>query len=230
MKETILNLGWRLFMPLVKNYYRIAKKCSFAKKTYISYKTCFEGSNHLGRGTYAIGTRIGFGSYIAEEAYFFQAQIGKYTCIGSRTATICGKHPINTFVSVHPGFFSKKNKKGPCYTKEQLFEEFSYVDEAGTSVRIGNDVWIGADAKIMEGVTIGDGAVVAAGAVVLKDVEPYAIVAGVPAKVIKYRFDEEEREWLLQLKWWDKPEKWIRENAEHFTDIKELRRKCEKDK
>lgn len=84
---------------------------------------------------------------------------------------------------------------------------------------IGNDVWIGANAIILQGVTIGDGAIIAAGAVVTKDVPPYAIVGGVPAKVIKYRFSDEVILKLLQIKWWDKPEEWIIQKLEKFTDV-----------
>jgi chloramphenicol O-acetyltransferase type B len=73
-------------------------------------------------------------------------------------------------------------------------------------VVIGNDVWIGAEAIIMSGVTIGDGAIIAARAVVVKDVAPYAIVGGNPAKFIKFRFDEMTIERLLAIKWWDWPE------------------------
>ncbi|MGB0498557.1 MAG: CatB-related O-acetyltransferase, partial [Rubricella sp.] len=66
-----------------------------------------------------------------------------------------------------------------------------------------NDVWIGARAIIMSGVTIADGAIVAAGAVVTKDVEPYAIVGGNPARVIRYRFEQRVIERLMALSWWD---------------------------
>ena len=81
---------------------------------------------------------------------------------------------------------------------------------------MGKDVWIGCDVTILAGVTIGDGAVIGAGAVVTKDVEPYAIVGGVPAKLIKYRFDEEIRSKLKALDWtsWDDDK--IKRNADLF--------------
>jgi tetrahydrodipicolinate N-succinyltransferase len=84
-------------------------------------------------------------------------------------------------------------------------------------VIIGNDVWIGANAVILDKVKIGDGAVIAAGAIVSKDVKPYTIVGGIPAKPIKKRFSEEEIEKLLEFKWWEKDIRWIRENYELFS-------------
>lgn len=78
---------------------------------------------------------------------------------------------------------------------------------------IGNDVWIGAKSTIMSGIKISDGAVVGAGSTVTKDVPPYAIVAGNPAKIVKYRFSEDIIEKLLQIKWWEWDEKKIKENA-----------------
>lgn len=86
----------------------------------------------------------------------------------------------------------------------------SFINYAHTTpAEIGNDVWIGQNAVIMDGVKIGDGAIVAAGAVVTKDVAPYAIVGGVPAKLIKYRFDEATIKDLLRLKWWELSDKEI---------------------
>jgi virginiamycin A acetyltransferase len=70
-------------------------------------------------------------------------------------------------------------------------------------ITIGNDVWIGARAVILDGITIGDGAIVGACAVVTKDVPPYAVVAGVPARVIRYRFSEKKIRTLLELQWWE---------------------------
>ena len=215
----ILNSGWRIVQPLVKLYYRVMKRCSFDRGAYLSYLTKFEGNNRIGRNTYVPGTIMGYGSYISDNSHFFHVQIGRYCCIGARTAVICGRHPIDKFVSVHPFFFRGK-ENGFSYVEKSIFDEYVYADkDTKTSVIIGNDVWIGADAKIMEGVTIGDGAVIAANSLVLKDVEPYAVVAGVPAKVIKYRFEPEKREYLLNIKWWEKPQKWISENATLFSDI-----------
>jgi hypothetical protein len=78
---------------------------------------------------------------------------------------------------------------------------------------IGNDVWIGAKSTIMSGVKIGHGAIVAAGAVVTKDVQPYSVVGGNPAKHIKFRFDEKQIEKLLEISWWDWEESKIKEEA-----------------
>lgn len=97
------------------------------------------------------------------------------------------------------------------------------------NIVVGNDVWIGINAIIMDGVTIGDGAVIGAGAIVTKDVEPYAIVGGVPAKLIKKRFDKKTINRLLKSKWWNLDEKVIRAAApflfsrrvEEFLDILE---------
>ena len=84
---------------------------------------------------------------------------------------------------------------------------------------IGNDVWIGEGVTIKGGVTIGDGAVLAMNACVTRDVPPYAIVGGVPAKIIRYRFDNNIIQGLLSIRWWDKPEDWIIEHAPDFCDI-----------
>jgi acetyltransferase-like isoleucine patch superfamily enzyme len=79
-------------------------------------------------------------------------------------------------------------------------------------ITIGNDVWVGYGATILSGVTIGDGVVIGAGALVCRDVEPYAIIGGNPAKVIRMRFDEQTVSRLLKLSWWNWPEEKVREN------------------
>lgn len=83
-------------------------------------------------------------------------------------------------------------------------------------ITVGNDVWIGARATVLSGVTIGDGAIVGAGAIVTDDVEPYAVVAGVPAERVSWRFPEPVREKLLDLEWWNWDERTMRANREFF--------------
>ena len=93
------------------------------------------------------------------------------------------------------------------------------MDMPAQRTRIGSDVWLGNDVRIMGGVSIGDGAVVGTGALVTKDIPPYSINVGVPAKTIRYRFTEEQIKKLLAEKWWEKDEKWLRDNIERFGDI-----------
>ena len=80
-------------------------------------------------------------------------------------------------------------------------------------IHVGNDVWIGATSTIMSGITIGDGAIIGAGSTVTKDVPPFAIVAGNPGKIVKYRFTDDQIEKLLQISWWNWEENKIKENA-----------------
>jgi len=107
---------------------------------------------------------------------------------------------------------------GKSFVDKTLFQEQLSVD--GFACKIGNDVWIGTDVLIIGGVTIGDGAIVAAGAVVAHDVPAYAVVGGVPAKIIRYRYDTEKIEQLLKFKWWDKSEQWLKDNVSLFATEK----------
>jgi acetyltransferase-like isoleucine patch superfamily enzyme len=92
-------------------------------------------------------------------------------------------------------------------------------------VSIGNDVWIGANVCILPGVNIGDGAIIAAGAIVNRDVPPYSIVGGVPARVIKYRFDDWMIDKFLKIRWWDWSIERIEENIEYFYEPMEFVRR-----
>lgn len=201
---------------------------AFLKKTYLAWKyrkqnvrfgkgvllaaDCrFEGCNRIGNGSSFFGS-MGFASYIGDECRI-HANIGRYCCIAPRVVTLRGSHPTKDWVSMHPAFFSTEKQSGFTYVNETKFGEKKPV------LSIGNDVWIGDSAILYDGITIGDGAVVAAGAVVTKDVEPYAVIGGVPAKVIRYRFTPEEIARLLSAKWWDRPEEWLREHADRFENI-----------
>lgn len=181
--------------------------------------TEFEGNNYLGNNTRVLRSKMGFASYIASDAQLSDLIIGRYSAIGPRVSIIRGQHPSSRFVSVHPAFYSMGNPvSNLSFVTENIFEEHRYA-EGNYAVKIGNDVWIGQNASIMEGITIGDGAIIAAGALVVKDVLPYMIVGGVPAKKIRQRFSEQEMEYLLKLKWWEKDEKWFAAYAKYFSDI-----------
>ncbi len=190
------------------------KQVEFGKNTQVSVSSVFEGYNKIGKESSFSGV-MGYASYIGNNCSI-NAKIGKYCCIASRVNTVSGTHPTKEWVSVHPAFYSTKKQCGMTYAEEDRFSEYKSI------IEIGNDVWIGDSVLILDGVKIGDGAIVAAGAVVTKDVPPYAIVGGVPAKVIRYRFSDKEIEYLLNLKWWNRPEQWIKENADKFSDINNL--------
>lgn len=106
-----------------------------------------------------------------------------------------------------------------------MFEEYSYVDkERKYALEIGNDVWIGQNVFLIGGIHVGDGAVILAGAVVTKDVPAYAIVGGVPAKIVKYRYDDETIEFFLNIKWWNNSGEWYKEHWELLCDIEKLKK------
>jgi hypothetical protein len=121
-------------------------------------------------------------------------------------------------------FISLKKQTGCTFAKKQYAEEYRFYDkEREIAFKVGNDCWIGHEACFVGGVEVGDGAVVLARAMVTKDVPPYAIVGGVPAKVIGYRYDEATIEMLLRVKWWDKDVKWFEEHADLLCDMEKFK-------
>ena len=180
----------------------------------------FEGNNYVGDRTVLRDCSLGFGSYVADQSVLYATDIGKFCSISSDVRIVVGTHPSSIFVSTHPAFFSSSNPSGVSYVSETLFEEVRYSDQdMKRLVTIGNDVWIGYGARIFSGVTIGDGAIVGAGAIVTKSIEPYSIVGGIPAKLIRKRFDDDTITFLCGFKWWDQCEDWIQKHAVEFRDI-----------
>lgn len=148
-------------------------------------------------------------SYIGPKTRLIHADVGKYCSIADESNIGMGTHPLD-FISTSSIFYSPKNGTGSNWVKmNTVFNEYKRVI-------IGNDVWIGARAMVLGGVKIGNGAVIAAGAVVTKDVPPYAIVGGIPAKIIKYRFSPELIDQLEKSNWWNLSEKEIKDNITIF--------------
>lgn len=205
--------------------YRINKKYSsnISLKARIDSLSIFEGRNCIYSRTSIFQSEIGFATYVSSNCLFNKTKIGRYCSIASNVKIIAGNHPTSRYVSTHPIFYNNKVLSGLSIKSTNVFDEYSYADKSERFFCvIGNDVWIGEDVKIINGVTIGDGAIIATGAVVSKDVPPYAIVGGVPAKVIKYRFSEEEIKYLLKLSWWNNDINWLEENVNLFQDIDKL--------
>ncbi len=149
--------------------------------------------SEVGRRNLIRNSSFGVGSYTGTNCVIKNTTIGNFCSIGWNVSIGGGNHNHRN-VSMYTDYWYKRT----------FGVEFSdnRVNESAKPVFIGNDVWVGSGATILSGIQIGDGAVVGAGAVVTKNVPPYAIVVGVPAKIIKYRFSEETIKALLTLKWW----------------------------
>lgn len=201
------------------------KNVKFYKKVIIDRNTLFEGNNAIFNRTIINNSHIGFATYIANNCTIKSTKIGRYCAIGDNVRTMLGIHPSKDFVSIHPAFFSTSKQSGFTFTDKQLFEEHKYTDQQNKYVvEIGNDVWIGNNVMIMDGVTIGDGAIIAGGAIVTKNVKPYEIVGGIPAKFIKKRFSDQDIKYLLDLKWWNWKKSEIEKYSSFFIDIKQLKK------
>lgn len=180
----------------------------------------FEGKNRIYPGSCVFRSSLGRGSYVGPNSQLRRSKVGRYCSIGPEVLVLSGTHPIDEKISTHPCFYSLKNQAGFTYVKEQLFDEFLFCPpEKKYFVEIGSDVWIGARAIILGGVRIGHGAMIAAGSVVTKDVDDYAIVGGVPAKQLRFRFNEDVRRDLLEERWWERDEDWILENQHRFSKV-----------
>jgi phosphonate metabolism protein (transferase hexapeptide repeat family) len=161
-----------------------------------------------------IGSSLGDYSYLAgRDGMVIYSQIGKFCGIASHVMINPGEHPMDRVTQHHCTY--RRRRYGFSATDDEVF--FGW--RRSQPCRIGHDVWIGSAALIMAGVTIGTGAVVGAGAVVTRDVRPYEIVAGVPARPLRRRFVDPVIEKLLRIAWWE----WDRATLQaRFDDLSDL--------
>lgn len=155
--------------------------------------------------------QIGDYSVLAYNAHAANVCIGKFCSIGPNFCCGLGLHPSGG-ISSSAMFYSTSKLNGMTLSKDN-----KYVERKQTV--IGNDVYIGANAFVLDGVRISDGAVIGAGAVVTKDIPPYAVAVGVPARVVKYRFDEKTIAALLEKRWWDGSEEDLQKVEQNFWDV-----------
>lgn len=208
----ILSGLYRTFIyPIRKCILEIKSGSILCPGVYVR-NTVLEGKNYLGKKTSFTDGKIGYGTYVNREGDFSHTVIGRYTSIGTRVRTEIGDHPLE-HVAMHPAFNDPEKVFGYSYVNQKNWESVT------KGIFIGSDVWIGNDVKILDGAVIGDGAVVGSGAVVTGELPPYSISAGVPARVIRYRFPDEKIQKLLSDPWWEKETAWIEKHIEDFSDI-----------
>jgi acetyltransferase-like isoleucine patch superfamily enzyme len=165
------------------------------------FRSTICGPLYLNKNT-QVGPDVVAGKYTGmnESCFIARGAIGSYCSIGARSSINPFNHPTN-WLSTHEFQYHPKS-----YDWIEEYRNFARLERAPdmfASVTVGSDVWTGHNVNIMGGVTVGDGAIVAAGSVVTKEVPPYAVVAGVPAVVKRFRFPEATINRLLRLKWWD---------------------------
>ncbi len=182
--------------------------------SYIDYSASVSLDSSLSKGV-KILKNVNLGNckvekftYVGINSNFSNTSIGSFCSIGPEVICGLGTHPTN-FASTYPGFYSQKASGSVWFGHNHDFEEQS-------KTIIESDVWIGARAIIIGGVKINTGAIIAAGAIVTKDVPSYAIVAGVPAKIIKYRFSPDVIKALLDSKWWELEDDLLKKVAIHI--------------
>ncbi|MFT4847950.1 MAG: acetyltransferase-like isoleucine patch superfamily enzyme [Parvicella sp.] len=170
-----------------------------------------DGFNVLFQDVILVDSTLGEHTYIQKGSTICHAKIGKFCSIAANVTIGPGIHKIDS-VSTHPAFYLKDTPLLKVFVKEDLFVPFKLTT-------IGHDVWIGINAVLIDGVTIGTGAIIASGAVVTKDVPPYAIVGGVPAKVLRFRFGQIEIEKLLLSQWWMNTDEVLNKESRNYLDV-----------
>ncbi|MEZ8107294.1 CatB-related O-acetyltransferase [Vibrio cortegadensis] len=193
-------------------------KVHFMKGSRFCRASKFEGYNSIGEDNNLTDVSIGRGSYTGHNVRLSSVKIGRFSSIASGVKNTTGNHPTSKYISTHPAFFSQGKAAGFTFSEKQLFNELNRLNNEYL-VEIGNDVWIGEDVLILDGIKIGNGSIIGARSLVTKDIPPYSICVGTPAKVIKFRFKEKEIRNIESKKWWKWDFNKLKENSTKFSDI-----------
>ncbi len=167
----------------------------------------------IGPNCTIVEATIGDYTYAAGDASIIYSQVGKFCSIASHVRLNPGNHPMHRVTQHHMTY--RRRMFGFAETDDEEFFNWRRAHP----VKIGHDVWIGHGAIVLPGVTVGDGAVIGAGAVVTKNVEPYVIVGGVPAKPIRERFPRQVAERLQAIAWWDWPRTVLEQRFDELDDL-----------
>ncbi len=179
---------------------------------------CVKASNihrtaKIESGSLVFGSSFDKHSFCGYNCNIINASIGAFCSLANNVSIGGASHPVH-FVSTSPVFLSHKDSVKAKFSKHDYNPQIQTI--------VGHDVWIGEGAFIKAGVKIGHGAVIGMGSIVTKDVPPYSIVGGNPASLIRYRFERELIDALLELQWWNWSDDMLSEYAAFFDDPKKL--------
>lgn len=190
----------------------VSPKPAVHASSHISHSFAGEWSS-IGPNNHILESRIGDYTYTMDDVTINYAEVGKFTSIASHVCINPVDHPMDRVTQHHMTY------RRAAFGFAETNDEDIFNWRRGNRVTIGHDVWIGHGAIVMKGVHIGTGAVIGSGAIVTKDVAPYTVVVGVPAKPLKQRFPQEIIDALFKIAWWDWPRELLEERFHELNDI-----------